>query len=453
MKRPHPAPRLADSALSPVLPENFLAPPRLSLFLSHESLISAEVVCPAHRLHTPEHGSSSDLETKTPRLKPNTSTEINPKTNTVMKLTSYALLAAAAACGLASAAETAYTTPVGYVTIDVPASSDTTVVPPLERSPLHSAASSSISGNVIGATGLTSGAFVSGAGCYLHVTSGTLTGKRYLITANDATTITVDGGATTLEAQGFVGTRTPPLTGDTYKVVPYWTLNTLFPNGTGVGTTNDVTSPTSFVFAASTGSGINQASAKAYIYCTGDLVNELPAGWYDNDAVFDGPLPEAATRIDLSRMYSIRTASPTAQTVVVSGQVPDSSMIIPVAFNTGFNDVYLGSPYPIDVSLQDSGLQSAISASTDVTAPVELIFVYDDTAAGINKAAAKAYFYCSGDVVNELPAGWYDNDAVFEGPMPSTTKQIKAGRALVIRKAPYVSSGSFSWTAPLPYSL
>jgi uncharacterized protein (TIGR02597 family) len=235
-------------------------------------------------------------------------------------------------------------------------------------------------------------------------------------------------------------------------VVPFWTLNTLFPEGAGVGTTADALNPNSFVFASSTAYGENKASAKAYIYCTGDVENDLPAGWYDNDDVFSGALPEADTRIDLSRMYSIRTSSATNLQVVVSGQVPNTATVVPVAVNTAINDVLTGSVYPIDLGLADSGLQSALQPSPDALNPVELLFTYDDTAAGTNKAAAKAYFYCSGDIENDLPAGWYDNDDVFSGVVPAIDKQIKAGRGIVIRKGAYGSAGNVSWTTPLPYA-
>ena len=173
---------------------------------------------------------------------------------------SYALLAAFAAVGSASAVE-AVTTPVGYMTIDVPASADTNFTPSLELPQVHSAASTSIAGDVVGAAGLTSGAFVNGGAnpkCYLQVTSGSLVGRTYPITANDGTTITVDGGATDLQTQGFSS-------GNTFKVVPYWTLSTLLPGGAGVGSTSDALNPNSFVFTnENTVTGANRAITKAY---------------------------------------------------------------------------------------------------------------------------------------------------------------------------------------------
>jgi len=361
-----------------------------------------------------------------------------------MKLSTYALILAAAASGYAYGAATAYTTPVGYVTINVPAESDTTISPPLEQATVYSAASTSIAGDVIGATGLTASAFTTPA-CYLQVTSGTLVGQRFPITANTTSAITVQVPSGTLESLGFVSTNT-------FKVVPFWTLNTLFPSGAGVGTTADALNPTSYVLASdSAGFGTNKSSVKAYIYCTGDVDNGLPAGWYDNDDVFAGPLADVS--IDLSRMYTIRSGGVLPQSVVVSGQVPNVETVIPVAVNTEYNDVPLGAPLPIDVSLANSGLQSALQASTDALNPIELLFVYDDNGSGYNKSSAKAYFYCSGDVDNGLAAGWYDNDDVFAGPLDGAITQIKAGRCLVIRKAPYVSAGTVKWVAPIPYSL
>ncbi|HEX7261603.1 MAG TPA: TIGR02597 family protein, partial [Luteolibacter sp.] len=133
-----------------------------------------------------------------------------------MKPTLFTLLAAVAACGFATAQETAYTTPVGYVSIAVPANADSTVTAPLTRPTLYAGASSSISGDIVGASGLTASAFVASA-CYLKVTSGSLDGAFFPITENTTSTITVDAGATTLQSLGFAS-------GNTFKVIPYWTL-------------------------------------------------------------------------------------------------------------------------------------------------------------------------------------------------------------------------------------
>jgi len=357
------------------------------------------------------------------------------------KLT-YSLLAAAAACGMAQGQgqTTAYTTPVGYLTVEVPANSDTTITPSLTRAPLFAGASTGIAGNVVSADGLTTGAFVSpNSACYLKVTSGPLVGAFFPITANSATTITVDAGASTLQTLGF-------LSGNQFKVIPYWTLNTLFPGGAGVGGTSDALNPSTFLLVSDfAGIGANRASGKLYFYCTGDTELDLPAGWYDNADPFAGSISD--TPIDPTIQYTIRSAA--SASVVVTGEVPVTVATAEVVTSTVVNDNYLAVPYPVDISLQESGLQSVIAATSDALNPTEFVFLYADTETGFNKSAGSAYFYCSGDTELDLPAGWYDNADPFAGVV--TAKVLKAGRAFVLRKAPS-SDDVIDWTAPLPYT-
>lgn len=359
-----------------------------------------------------------------------------------MKPLSYAFLAAAAACGLASAAETAYTTPVGYITLDVPANSDTTIVAPLDRPVAYAGASTSISSNDVGAADLTAGAFVSPAS-YLQVTSGVLAGNRYPITANTTSTITVDpvsGG--TLQAQGF-------LSGDKFKVVPYWTLATMFPGGAGVGGTSDVFDVSSFLFVNDNGTyGVNRASSASYFYCTGDVGNGVPAGWYDANDPFGASMDNLV--LDPTTFFFIRNGG-TAKTVTVTGDVPNVASGARVPVNTSSNDVNLGISFPVDTTLQASGLQSVVQGTNDVFTIDEFVFVYANEAAGVNKAPSAGYFYCTGDAGNGIPAGWYDANDPFGGEV--TGAVLKAGRCITVRKAAYGSSGVLNLSVPLPYSL
>jgi uncharacterized protein (TIGR02597 family) len=358
----------------------------------------------------------------------------------------YSLLAAAAACGFAQAQTTAYTTPVGYVSLTIPAGSDSTITPPVERAPLHQAATTGVVGNVVSASGLTDGAFVTPE-CYLQVdtcasTPG-LVGKRFPIDSNTATAITVNGGATTLQAQGFAN-------GDTFKVVPYWTLATLFPAGAGVGGTNDVFTIDSLVYAVDNGSyGTNKAPTGSYFYCSGDDGNGVVAGWYDANDAFGASVNDLV--IDPTIMYFIRNGSGSPNTVTVAGQVPDVKSLALVPVSTQQNDVNLGVAIPVDTSLQDSGLQSVVQGTNDVFTIDELVYVYDDTGLGQNKAPSVGYFYCTGDAGNGVAAGWYDANDAFGAPI--TGAVLKAGRCITIRKATYGADGVLNWTLPLPYSV
>jgi len=363
-----------------------------------------------------------------------------------MKPIQSAIIAAAALMGYASA-QTATTVPVGYVTLDIPAESDTYISPSLERSPLHTAASSTnaaiTTGNNVGTTGLTSSAFVT-TQSYLQVTSGTLAGRRYPITANTATVITVDPVTTgTLASQGFAP-------GDTFKVVPYWTLATLFPEGAGVGSTADINDITSFVFVKENGLyGVDRSIAASYFYCSGDVASNVAAGWYDaNNA-------EGSNTNDLiiepTLMYFIRNTSVSTNSVTVTGQVPNVASVSLIPVTTDLNDAYLGVPIPVDMTLQESGLQSVIQGTADINDITEIVFVYDDTVSEFDKSISASYFYCSGDVASNVAAGWYDTNNA-EGAS-ITGKVLKAGRSFFIRKAAYAADGVLTWSAPLPYTL
>jgi len=362
-----------------------------------------------------------------------------------MKPIQSTIIAAAALMGYASA-ETATTVPVGYTTLTVPAGSDTTISPSLERSPLHQANASGISSNIVTTSVLTAGDFVT-TECYLQVVTcaGTpgLIGKRFPIDANTTTTITVDAGATTLQAQGFAS-------GDTFKVTPYWTLATLFPEGAGVGSTNDVFAIDSLVFVVDNGTyGTNKPASASYFYCSGDAANEVAAGWYDANDAFG--VSQNNLVIDPTIMYQIRNGSASDNTVTTTGQVSDVRSLALVPVTTEPNDVNLGIALPVDTSLQNSGLQSVIQGTSDVFAIDELVYVYDDEGLGQNKPGLVGYFYCSGDAANEVAAGWYDANDAFGAPV--TGNVLKAGRCITIRKAASESDGVLNWALPLPYTL
>jgi uncharacterized protein (TIGR02597 family) len=354
---------------------------------------------------------------------------------------------AAASSGIALGAETAYSPAVGYVTYDVPALADTTISPALEKPALlqtASAATGGISGNTITFAAQTpavaTGAFVSPP-CYVQVTSGPLVGQRFPVNANSETTVEVESPVSSLQSLGFAS-------GNTFKVVPYWTLNTLFPEGAGVGSTDDVSNIISLLYVVDNGSyGTNRAASGQYFYCSGDVAMEVPAGWHDAGNPF-GPVLDDLI-IDPTVMYFIRNGSETANTVTVSGKVPDVNSVALVPVTTEQNDAFLGTPIPVDMSLQESGLLSVVQGTASVANIEEIVYVFDDADPSQNKAPAFQYFYCTGDTEMEVPAGWHDAANPF-GPVV-TDKVLKAGRCIYIRKAAYAENGVLSWTIPLPY--
>ena len=360
---------------------------------------------------------------------------------------SYSLIAAAMACGFANAQTTAYTTPVGYMSIAVPADTDTPISAPLLRSAAWAGASTAVSGDTVSVAAASFTASQFGAGTnMLQVTSGPLIGRTFPVLSNATGSVTVDPvGSTTLQAQGFVATNT-------FVIRPYWTLNTLFPSGAGVGVSTDPFSPTTQVLISNnSGSGINRAPSSLYFYFD-DGSGDGSAGWYDTSdlgAGIQNDLTLPPTSVPTIRNS---TASPLALTV--SGEVQSVAAATLVISDTSANDSFSQLSFPVDTSLNQSNLfgNGAVAASSDPFAPGDQVLVFNPNGTGQNPGSSGIYFYYD-DGSGDGSAGWYDASDLGSGIIGSTTF-LKAGSNIIIRKAGNGSGPvANTWTAPLPYSL
>jgi uncharacterized protein (TIGR02597 family) len=261
-----------------------------------------------------------------------------------------------------------------------------------------------------------------------------LNGRYFDVVSNTATSITIDNGGTEVSSIAD------------FKVIPYWTLGTLFPSGTGVGTTEDVFEPNGLVqFKDPTAIGANRPAPKSYFHYTGS--EESGTGWYDNDNVAGGIQDDLT--IDPFIVARVRNFGALKQ-VVVSGSVPTSSVAVPVVTAAVTNDNYLSVQYPIDVTLAGSGLSAVLTPSTDIFEPVDLVQIYGETATGRNKAIVATYFYYTGE--EESGTGWYDNDNVAAGLQDNVIGILKAGRTFTVRKSAGTPGTSQAIATP-PYSL
>jgi len=366
-----------------------------------------------------------------------------------MKTHTYSLLAAAAACGITFGAETAYTTPVGYVTLAVPASGDTNIGQPLQRPSEYAGAASSVVTSTIGisTSALTSGQFVYAPPAqtnsyYLRITGSvvsSLVGRFFEVVGNTANSITVD---TNLAALGFA-------TGDKFTITPYWTLGTLFSAGAGVGASTDELEPVAFVsFVNFSAAGANKAAAATYFYYQG--VGLSGSGWYNNDNTALGKQNDLT--LEPFQIAIIRNLEATAKSVVVSGVVPAAKTESSVYGKTVLNDNYLCIQMPVDVTLGQSGLlaSGAVITSTDELEPVDFVSTYNETASQFNKAASKTYFHYTGTGLSGT--GWYDNDNTAAGKQDNVVT-LKAGRQILIRKSPLGANAVAPNLTPIPYSL
>jgi uncharacterized protein (TIGR02597 family) len=336
--------------------------------------------------------------------------------------------------------QTAYTTPVGYVTVDIPAASDSNVGQPLHRSTAFEGAGTASGSTItLPAASLTIDQFVYSPPAqpnsyYVQVTAGALVGRIFDVTDNTTTTIIIDNGATDISSI------------TSFKVIPFWTLGTLFPGGAGVGDSVDIFEPNGLVqFKNPAATGINRPVAKNYFHYTGP--DEAGTGWYDNDDLSLG-LQNNLT-IDPSLAANIRNTG-AAKQVVVTGEVPTDSSATPIVTAAAANDNYVAVQFPIDVTLGSSGLEAVVTPSTDIFEAIDLVQIYNETGIGVNKPVSATYFYYTG--TEEAGTGWYNNDDLSLGLQDDVVGILKAGRVFSVRKGAGTPGTSHAISTP-PYSI
>jgi uncharacterized protein (TIGR02597 family) len=328
----------------------------------------------------------------------------------------------------ASQAEEAMATtdPVGYVSYNVNAQSDQKIGVPMQRASSYSGTASSVNAATVQADGMPA---LTGNN-FLLVTSGTAAGQWEQISTSSAGQVTL--------ASSISGFQT----NDTFAVKPFWTLDTLFPNGGAIPSSADPENPDAVVlFNVPAATGVNQAPGEAYLYHAGEV---LPAGWYDANTF------ELANSVTINPESFITIRNSTASPISISfvGSVPAAKMAIDVASRAaGAQDNLVYNRFPTDVTLINSGLASSgvVSPSPDPENPTDTLFVYQLNNNVLNPAPSAAYIYHGGEV---LSAGWYDANT-FDS---ADNLAIPAGGAFIIRK-PAGANSVISWNPDLPYSL
>jgi uncharacterized protein (TIGR02597 family) len=355
------------------------------------------------------------------------------------------ILALLAAASGAFAQTSASTTPVGYLTLAAPATADTNFSIPLQTASVWAGVSTGVSGDVISVAASTFTAsqyvYVSGTqpNTYLlQPTSGALQGRQLKVTANGTGSVTVDpGGSNDVQTQGFVS-------GDTFVIRPYWTLKTLFPGGAGLGSTSDITNPTTVLFVTDNSTtNVNRSTSASYSYDDGSDTGL--AGWYDINSY---TLSDDVV-LDPSTVFTAHNSLGTALSLVVSGSVPATQVATLVVTDTQPNDNNIQLSFPVDTSLAQSHLfeSGAVTATSDITNPLDVVMVFDPTAASYNPSSSATYAYDDG--TDTGLAGWYDVNSY----SLSTGNVLKAGSIIIIRKGAGGSLTATPWIAPLPYTL
>jgi uncharacterized protein (TIGR02597 family) len=344
----------------------------------------------------------------------------------ILRPSIYALALASIATSGLQAQTTATTDPVGFVSYNVNAQSDQKIGVPMQQASSYNGVASSVNATTVQSTGMPA---LTGDN-FLLVTSGAAAGQWEQISTSSAGQVTIASSITGFQAN------------DTFVVKPFWTLNTLFPNGGAIPASSDPENPVAVVlFNVPGATGINQATGAAYLYHAGGV---LPAGWYDANTF------ELADSVMVNPESFITVRNSTASPINISfvGSVPAAKTAIDVTSRSaGPQDNLVYNRFPADVTLSNSGLASsgAVSPSPDPENPTDTVLVYQTDSTGLNPASSATYIYHAGEI---LPAGWYNaND--FES---ADTVSIPAGGAFIIRK-PAGANSVISWNPALPYSL
>ena len=366
--------------------------------------------------------------------------------------------------GAAVAQAQVTTTPVGFNTVTALDNSDTRFSAPLQRPAAFQGLVQSVTGNVItvqGLPGWTLNQFVYVSGTqsntyYASFLTGNKVGMFYTVTANDAdsgtanvTTFTVDPAGDTLTgASGIVG-------GDSFSIIPYWTLNTLFPTGQGITPATSVTgagSLTQILVISASSVGTNLAPTSTFYYYPGNGSN-FAAGWRQvgggfNNLKDDSILPPESPII--IRQNSVGAAA----SIVVSGSVPTSSRayVIGTLQSNTAQDNWVSIEMPVPLTLAQSNLSqsAAFASATSVTgAGGDQLLVFDDTVAAINKAPTSTYYYYPGNGSN-FAAGWRMVGGGFNNLFDNTTV-FQPGSGYIIRKQASITASTSVWNVPLAY--
>lgn len=322
--------------------------------------------------------------------------------------------------------------PVGHLTISCPGSSDTIVSLPLARPSVFvgSATAATITPESVATftfsgSPFTSGALKYAAGTqpdtyYVFIAGGTKEGSYYTVTDNTTNVLTVD-----LNGDSLSGLTSPVKV----KVVPYWTLNTVFPGGSGVTASDGFTAATQILVPNLADAGTNLAAAAIYYY------SSAAGQWMESG--------ESGSANDMvlypDKYFTIRNNTATATSFTIVGSVVVNQISVPLATAASERqDNSVAISRPVTTTLNDSGLISsgAFSASTGFL-PSDQLFVFDNTTPQIHKAAAKIYTYSAGAWRLSGSTGDAGADEIFT-----------PGTGVLIRKAANATGVTSMWLNP-----
>jgi uncharacterized protein (TIGR02597 family) len=293
------------------------------------------------------------------------------------------------------------TDPVGFYSTPCLSNSDTYVSIPFIRPPEALGMVGSWAGNTITISNVTwtPGQWATPSTpngyypYYVQLLSGSKEGAYYTITNSGTSTLSV-----ILNPEDL----TSVAVGDRVQICPFWTLNTVYPGGTGVVASVSAASSgrrTSILFPNMVSNGINLGVANEYYYYNGAWRRSLPVTPSTsnfNDVVI---LPDQYIIVRQNN-----SADTTTNTAI--GQVLMTKARIPLYANTDVQqDNAIGLYRPSVQTLNDTGLTNAFTASVGTASSQrrDTLLIFDNTQQTKNKGASQVFYYYNSGWRRALP--------------------------------------------------
>ena len=269
---------------------------------------------------------------------------------------------------------------------------------------------------------------------YLKFEGGAREGRWYDITANSATSVTIDLNGDTLDGV---------TQGDPVILTEYWTLDTLFPPDQATTSwTEHPANPGEWIqnghaIVASAGTRAFERRTEVLLpNIDGEGINRSSTGFYfihqaQWKKVNEQGTEFGSTILPPDSIFTIRNPSSVSHGTVfrISGSVDLSNFTIPLHTSTNSQrDAFIGLPRPVDVTLKELNLWESgafiQSIGTRAFQRRDELLVYDNAQSSLPKSVVAFYFH---DGTNWLAVN--DDDK-----LNRDDDVIPAGSGFIIRK-------------------
>jgi uncharacterized protein (TIGR02597 family) len=268
--------------------------------------------------------------------------------------------------------DAAVTNPVGVIQVTALGNSDTLISIPFKQPAVFNGVIASLSADTLTAGGPVSPGWVVNTWAnayYGFIRSGNVEGAYASIESNTANALVLDAAGSLLEDGPDIDAS--------FSIHPYWTLNSLFPDGAGVHASASAASRSSEIFIPAVAEGINNAAAATYYYLDG--MWRKVGGDLNVDAGDTILYPDS--------YFILRNSIAGSTTVTFAGEVVMSDLSLPVVLGDASpQDNPIGLQRPIEMTLTESGLSSAFETG-------DQILIWNNAVAKQNRLAGDAVVY------------------------------------------------------------